>query len=139
LVSRADVVKVSDEDLGWLYPGKDPAGVIRTWLETGPAVVVLTRGPRGATGVCEAGAVELAAPAVAVVDTVGAGDAFMSGLLDHLAGAGLLGVEQRATLRAIGLDELQDTVRHAVTVAAFTCTRPGAQPPTRKELVAWSG
>jgi fructokinase len=135
-VAAADVVKVSDEDLAWLTPAADPADVAQDWLALGPALVVVTRGGEGATGVCAAGRVDVPAPRVAVVDTVGAGDAFMAGLLDALARAGLLGAERSGALRAITVDSLATAARRATRVAAITCTRPGADPPTRAELVA---
>jgi fructokinase len=135
-VAAADVVKVSDEDLGWLAPGEDPATVAAQWLALGPSVVVVTRGGDGATGFCADGRVEVPSPPVVVVDTVGAGDAFMSGLLDALATAELLGVEHAEELRAIGTDTLAAALRHATRVAAVTCSRPGADPPTRAELAA---
>jgi fructokinase len=135
-VAAADVVKVSDEDLAWLAPGADPSEIAQDWLALGPALVVVTRGGDGATGVCAAGRVDVAAPRIAVVDTVGAGDAFMAGLLDALAGAGLLGADRSRDLRAIPRDGLAAAVRRATRVAAITCTRPGADPPTRDELVA---
>jgi fructokinase len=135
-VRAADVVKVSDEDLGWLAPGEDPAAVAAAWLALGPSAVVVTRGGEGATGLCAAGRVDVDAPPVRVVDTVGAGDAFTAGLLDALAEADLLGVERAEELRAIDLAALAATLRHAARVAAVTCSRPGADPPTRAELAA---
>ena len=135
-VAAADVVKVSDEDLAWLAPGTDPAEVAQDWLGLGPALVVVTRGGEGATGICAAGRVDVSAPQIAVVDTVGAGDAFMAGLLDALAGADLLGGDRPGALRGIPRDALAAAVRRATRVAAITCTRPGADPPTRAELAA---
>jgi fructokinase len=134
LVALSDVVKVSDEDLSWLAPGEDPLDVVAAWHESGPGVVVLTRGEHGAAAVCAAGSLAVAAPKIQVVDTVGAGDAFMAALLDFLAGAGLLGADRRPALRAIGIGVVEELLRHAVRVAAVTCTRPGADPPTRTEL-----
>jgi fructokinase len=136
-VAAADVVKVSDEDLGWLAPGREPADVAAAWLALGPAVVLVTRGPDGAFGLCADGRVDVPAPYVDVVDTVGAGDAFTSGLLDALATADLLGAERSAALRRISRDQLAAAARHATRVAAVTCSRPGADPPTRAELVAF--
>ncbi len=135
-VAAADVVKVSDEDLLWLAPGTDPTAVAADWLALGPAVVVVTRGGDGATGLCADGAVDVAAPQVDVVDTVGAGDAFTAGLLDALAAAGLLGADRLEDLRAIGLERLEAAARRAVRTAAITCSRAGADPPTRAELAA---
>jgi fructokinase len=138
IVALADVVKVSEEDLAWLRPGADPAAVAREWLELGPAVVIVTCGGSGSIGVTRAGQVEVAAPQVDVVDTVGAGDSFMSALLDHLAGAGLLGAARREALRSVSLDEVRAMLEHAARIAAVTCSRAGANPPTRAELAQLS-
>lgn len=136
-ISHCDLVKVSDEDLAWLAPGEDPTQVAASWLATGPAVVVVTLGGRGAVGLCRAGRVAVMAPAIDVADTVGAGDSFMAGLLDHLATLDLLGPHRLTDLHAIDTAALDRTLRHAVRIAAITCTRAGANPPTRAELDAW--
>jgi fructokinase len=137
LIRLADVVKVSDEDLTWLLPGQDPLAVAEKWRTMGPSLVVVTRGGQGAAGVVAEGIVEVRAPAISVADTVGAGDAFMSGLLDALAGAGWLEPAGRAELKAASPGSLAQVLSHAVRVAAYTCTRPGADPPTREQLAAW--
>lgn len=136
LVALADVVKVSDEDLRWLHPERAPEDLVAGWLAAGPAVVVLTRGSGGATALCRAGEVAVPAPRVQVADTVGAGDSFSAGLLDALWGQGLLGGPARGALAAIGAEQLERAVRHAVTAAAVTVSRPGADPPRRDELAA---
>ena len=138
IVALCDLVKVSDEDLAWLTPGRDVAQVAADWLAAGPGIVVVTLGSGGSLAVCSAGRVDVPAPAVEVVDTVGAGDSFMSGLLDHLAGAGLLGADRRQALRGITTVDLEAMLRHAAGVAAITCSRAGANPPTRAELQAWA-
>ncbi|MGI4896447.1 MAG: carbohydrate kinase family protein, partial [Janthinobacterium lividum] len=84
-VDVADVVKASDEDLAWLLPGADVEDIARRWQQRGPALVVVTRGADGALAVAGAGELHIATPKTDVVDTVGAGDAFMSGLLHALA------------------------------------------------------
>jgi fructokinase len=137
LVRASDVVKVSDEDLAWLTPGVDPLQVIEAWRASGPALVVLTRGGEGAVAVLESGVVEVPAPKIEVADTVGAGDALMAGLLDGLDRAGLLTPSTIGQLRTRPAADLGPLLAHAVKVAAYTCTQPGAQPPTRKELDAW--
>jgi fructokinase len=137
IVASADVVKVSDEDLAWLLPGERPRSVARRWLDAGPSVVVVTEGGAGAFGVVRAGEVDAHAPPIQVADTVGAGDAFMSGLLDRLAQLDLLGHDRLDALRDLDTHTLRAVVDHAVRVAAFTCTRHGAQPPTRQELADW--
>ncbi len=136
IVARSHLVKVSDEDLAWLAPGEDPVDVARSWQSIGPAVVVVTYGGEGATGVCDAGVVTVSAPPVTVVDTVGAGDSFMSALIDHLAGADLLGSNRVEALRAVSCDHVTDMIRHAARVASITVTRAGADPPTRADLDA---
>ena len=137
LVARADVVKVSDEDVAWLAPGEDLTDVLRAWVGLGPALVVLTRGGDGALALTAAGdEVAVTAPRVDVVDTVGAGDSFMAGLLDGLARAGLLGADRRAQLRAVDAGTVRDVLDHAARVAAVTVSRAGANPPTAAELAA---
>jgi fructokinase len=136
VVALADVVKVSAEDLAWLYPGADPAGVASRWAIHGPRLVVVTLGGDGSLAVTAGGvSVRRAAIPVEVVDTVGAGDAFTSGLLDALARADLLGTghDRLAALDAAALAPILD---HAGTVAALTCARPGADPPWAADLPA---
>ena len=80
LVERCDVVKASNEDLCWIDPNHSPEQVARTWLGLGLSIVAVTMGDQGAFAMCAAGTVRVAAVQVDVVDTVGAGDAFMTGL-----------------------------------------------------------
>lgn len=137
IVRSADVVKVSDEDLAWLLPGTDPLQVAERWRASGPALVVVTMGGKGAVGVLENGVIEVTAPQIVVADTVGAGDALMAGLLDGLDGAGLLDPAKVGDLRAMAPAAFGPLLAHAVKVAALTCTRPGADPPTRADLDGW--
>ncbi|WP_156686479.1 carbohydrate kinase family protein [Mycobacterium sp. Marseille-P9652] len=127
----SDVVKASDEDLDLLYPGREPEAVARRWLESGPAIVAVTRGERGAIALCAAGEVRVAARPVRVVDTVGAGDAFMAGLIDALWELGLLGARRRGTLREISLGQLRTALDAAMLSSALTVTRAGADLPDR--------
>ena len=137
LVSLADVVKVSDEDLAWLEPGEHPLDVARRWAATGPAVVVVTQGGEGAVAVTGDGReIAVAAPRVDVADTVGAGDSFMGGLIDGLWSAGLVGADRRAALHAVDDAVLQGVLERCVRIAAITVSRPGANPPTAAELEA---
>jgi fructokinase len=136
LVALSHVVKVSDEDLRWLYPGRSDEEIAREWLASGPALVVVTRGGAGVFAV--AGDVELQRGAVPIdlVDTVGAGDSFTSGLLDGLQRAGLIGAARHEALATIDRATLESVVEEAAVIAAITCSRPGADPPTRAELDA---
>lgn len=135
LVGLSDVVKASAEDLAWLYPGQASADVAATWLAMGPSVVVVTLGREGASGLAGGtGPVWRPGRKVAVVDTVGAGDAFMSALLAGLYRRELLGVEQRDALRDIGSTALAEVLDEAVLASALTVTRRGADPPTLRQL-----
>jgi fructokinase len=138
LVALSDVVKVSDEDLRWLYPGSADQDVARSWLASGPALVVVTRGGEGVFAVTRSVEVERPAIPIDLVDTVGAGDSFSSGLLDGLRRADLLGGLRRDALSQIDRATLLSIVDAAAMVAAITCSRPGANPPTREELDAAS-
>lgn len=130
-IAAADLVKASDDDIGWLYPGEPVEAVARRWLDLGPSVVVITRGERGAIAFRPGGPpIEHPGRKVDVVDTIGAGDAFTSGLLHALARAG---VHDVATLAAADLAAALD---EAVLVAALTCERAGADPPTAAEVAA---
>ncbi|MFF9074793.1 carbohydrate kinase [Streptomyces sp. NPDC014646] len=135
-VALSDVVRASDEDLEWLYPGEEPETVARRWLGRGPAVVLVTRGGDGALAVLPGGRVTVDAFATDVVDTVGAGDAFMSGTLHALAAHGLLGPDGRERLRAADRSTVADVLRHAAACAAVTVARAGANPPDAAELRA---
>ena len=136
LVTLSDVVKVSDEDLRWLYPDQSDEEIAQDWLALGPALVVVTRGGAGVYAV--AANVELRRDAVPIdlVDTVGAGDSFTSGLLDGLHRADLIGAARRDALAAIDRATLESVVEEAALIAAITCSRPGADPPSRPELDA---
>jgi fructokinase len=137
-VTLSDIVKASDEDLAWLYPGVDVLDSARRWLSLGgaggPAMVVVTRGATGPWGITAAGEAEFAAPRVEVADTVGAGDSFMAALLSGVVDRGLAGAQNRAELRALPAEDLTALLAHAARAAAVTVSRAGANPPTRAEL-----
>jgi fructokinase len=136
LVARADVVKVSAEDLEWLDPdaGADLDAAAQRWADRGVALVVLTDG--GAPlRVARPGRPLLhrEPPRVTVADTVGAGDSLAAGLLGGLLTSG---VTSRRSLEELEDDDLLRIVDDAALVAALNCTRVGADPPTRDELDA---
>ncbi len=131
LVERCDVVKASDEDLHWIDPNRTPEQVAQTWLGLGPSIVAVTMGERGAFALCAAGLARVEAQPVKVVDTVGAGDAFMTGLIDGLWSLGLLGGDRRADLRAITVDTLTAVLQTAALSSALTVARAGADLPDR--------
>ncbi len=128
VLARTDVVKASEDDLAWLDPGRDAVTAARRLLADERAVALVTLGADGSLVVTGDAVVEVPAPRVEVVDTIGAGDAFMGAFLARWRAQGL------------GRDEL--TRRHEVAeaagfaarVAAITCSRAGADPPRLNEL-----
>ena len=138
-VERCDVVKASDEDLHWIDPHRTPEQVAETWLGLGPAVVAVTMGERGSFAMCAAGIARVQARPVEVVDTVGAGDAFMTGLIDALWTLGLLGADRRSELRGISVDALTGVLQTAALSSALTVARAGADLPDRATRDAAAG
>jgi fructokinase len=136
LVALADVVKASDEDLAWLYPDDTLDGAAERWLAAGASVVVVTRGRAGSLAWARSGRIEAhPPPTVDVVDTVGAGDAYMSGLIVALHREGLLDVSARARLRDVESATVRRLIDLASTSAAIVVARAGAEPPWRAELL----
>jgi fructokinase len=134
LITRADVVKVSAEDLDWLGVSGDLDRTAEEWAGRGPAVVLLTDG--GAPlRIARPGRPVLhrEIPRVDVVDTVGAGDSLAAGFLVGLLEAG---ITTRAALEALPDEQLVALADDAMLIAALNCTRVGADPPTRAELDA---
>ncbi|HEU4999151.1 MAG TPA: carbohydrate kinase [Lapillicoccus sp.] len=136
-IALADVVKASDEDIEWLYPDRYIPDVLRHWGGLGASLTVVTRGGEGALyALHHVGSVATCpARGEGLVDTVGAGDSFMAGLLSGLLDAELLGsAEARARLAAATLDEVRPAVERAVTTGGITVSRAGAYSPGRSEL-----
>jgi len=135
LVTRADVVKVSAEDLAWLEPATtDLDAAAAAWTSRGPELVLITDGGAPLRLARPGRPVRhVPIPRVTVVDTVGAGDSLAAGLLSGLLAAG---VTTRAALEAVDDEQLGAIVDEAALVAALNCTRVGADPPTRAELDA---
>ena len=129
-VSLARIVKASEEDLEWLYPARSIADTLAAWTKSGPRFCVATLGERGALAILGKDKVEIAAPLVEVVDTVGAGDSFMSALLSAMDRDHSLGAEAPQPARS----ELEKWLRFAAAASAITCTRKGSDPPTRVEV-----
>jgi fructokinase len=141
-IERCDVVKASDEDMRWIDPNRSAEQIARTWLSLGPSIVAVTMGDQGAFAMCAAGTVRVPALRVNVVDTVGAGDAFMTGLIDALWSLGLLGAARRPQLARIDVDALTAVLQTAALSSALTVARAGADLPdraTRDAAAAGSG
>lgn len=125
IVRQADVVKVSEDDLRVLAPGRPRESAAEALLAQGPELVLLTLGAEGAVAFGPFGARAAPAPRIAVVDTIGAGDTFSGAWLARWLELG----------RPLGDgDAVQEATRFACRAAALSCTRPGAAPPTRAEL-----
>jgi fructokinase len=137
LIGLSDVVKASDEDIAWLYDGAPLPDILRLWGLLGPALVVVTRAEKGAViGLTITGELtSVEAPIVEVMDTVGAGDSFMAGLLSGLLEASLLGgIQARERLRSASLADVRPAVDRALACAAITVSRAGAAPPYLADL-----
>ena len=119
------VIKVSDDDLAWLFPGQAIEDVANRWINDGAFLVVVTQGANGIMGYTSDGHVEVSGVKVDVVDTVGAGDTVGAIVVEAMLTHGL--VELRGEL-------LRGVLARAAAAAAITCSRKGAQPPFKHEL-----
>lgn len=131
LVAQSDLVKASDEDLAFLLGDTSAEEAIQRLLADGAGVVAVTRGGDGAVVGSAAGTVTIPPVPTTLVDTVGAGDTFMAGLLVGLSDAG---VRTREQLRAVEVPVLRAVGTMAATAAAITVSRQGADPPTRGDM-----
>jgi fructokinase len=130
----ADIVRMSDVDYEFLYGGSDYSGTAKALMEAGVSLVVVTRGIRGAQAWHKrAGQVEVDAPTVKVIDTIGAGDSFQAALLFALRAIGRIAV---GSLAQADSGELSRALSFASTCAAFTCGRAGADPPRESDVGA---
>ena len=129
VIAQSTIVKASDADVTWLYPDLDLHSAARVLLASGPRLVVVTLGAEGAFAIQSEGEVQVAAPAVKVVDTIGAGDAFGAALLTWLRDHLRLSPDLH-----LARGELEDALEFACLVASITCTRAGADPPRRADL-----
>ena len=128
VLSMSHVLKVSEEDLDWLAPGRRSIDAVRELLAGGPTVGLLTRGPSGALVITATAEVAVPSPRTTVVDTIGAGDAFGGGFVAWWHARGL-GREHLSDV-----DAVTAAAEFACLIAARTCERPGASPPHLSEL-----
>ena len=135
MLANTDLLKLSDEDLEWIYPGKSLDDAFAELLEnTSATLTVLTMGAEGCRAVSKSGEMALpASPVNNLQDTVGAGDTFMATLLSGLRSRDLLSVEK---LQSIADSDLEEILKAALTAAAINCERKGCNPPTSQELNA---
>jgi fructokinase len=137
VIRSAHIVKASTDDLDAVYPGTAPRSVAEEWLSLGVPLVVITEGPDGATAYHRSGAsTHRRPPAINLADTIGAGDAFTSAFLAYFSNHRLLSPEAISGLTEA---ELSSSLGEAVTASAFTCSRLGADPPSRVELAHFVG
>ncbi len=124
-VAISSVVKVSDDDLAWLYPDQQDTDVAKRWINDGAALVVVTRGADGLVGFTADGVVEVPGVKVDVADTVGAGDTVGAIIVEAMIVEGILNLTG---------DTLKAVLNRAAVAAGITCSRKGAQPPYKHEL-----
>ena len=131
MIATADIVKLSDEDLTWLYGPGDMIAQSQELIKTGPKLICLTEGAKGAHGITADTQTFVAATKVAVADTVGAGDTFNAGVLASLHQAGAL---TKSALSALDQNVIDDALSLGTRAAAVTVSRAGANPPWANEL-----
>lgn len=139
IVALSDVVKASDEDLEWLYPGRPVEEIIREWSQAGPALVLCTRGPWGVyiKTAAERDMLVVDPLDVELVDTVGAGDSLMAGLISGLVDADLLGsAEAKQRLREARWADLMPAIHRGIITSGITVYHEGAYSPTKEEVAA---
>jgi len=128
--AAADILRLSEEDLAHLLPGLSPEKACDTWHALGVRLIVITLGQDGALASLDGRRLQVPAPRTEVIDTIGAGDAFMAGLLHQLHADGMLG----GRLDALDLDHVGRAVGFGTRVAAATCAVRGANPPWADQL-----
>ncbi|MEM7272168.1 MAG: carbohydrate kinase [Actinomycetota bacterium] len=130
-VTATDLYKGSDEDLDWIWPDRPVEDCVDQLLDQGVAAVVVTRGAEGIEVITRAGTAAAPAPAVDIVDTVGAGDTIVAAFLVALAERDAV---TGAAVRALTETDWATIGAGATEAAAITCSRPGADPPHRHEI-----
>ena len=121
----SSVIKVSDDDMAWLYPDEKYEAIAQRWLSSGATLVVVTRGSQGLIGFTGGSSVQVQGVKIEVADTVGAGDTVGAIIVEAMVGKGMLNLTG---------DVLKSTLQRAALAASITCSRKGAQPPYKHEL-----
>ena len=129
-VSIASIVKVSDDDLKWLYPNETLDEVAHRWIEQGVSCVVVTRGAHGLIGFTEHGMEEVDGAKITVVDSVGAGDTVGAIVVEGVIAHSVAGLQGHV---------LNEVLHKAAIAAGITCSRAGAEPPYKHELIEAMG
>lgn len=131
LMAKADLIKISDEDVKWMTGGQAFSKVAKTWLKNGARIVAITRGGEGVEIFTKLHSLSLSAPKVKIADTVGAGDTFTAGFLTYLNRNALLNKKAMALISAT---QLMHAAEFAMKAAAVTVSRQGADPPWANEV-----
>lgn len=121
----SSVIKVSDDDLAWLFPGQPFEEIAKRWVADGAALVVVTRGINGSIGYTESSVEEAHGVKIDLADTVGAGDTVGAIIIEAMIQDGILSLQGEG---------LKKVLTRAAAAAAITCSRAGAQPPYKHEL-----
>ena len=129
-VSIASIIKVSDDDLKWLYPNETLDEVAHRWIEQGVSCVVVTRGAHGLIGFTEHGMEEVDGAKITVVDSVGAGDTVGAIVVEGVIAHSVAGLQGHV---------LNEVLHKAAIAAGITCSRAGAEPPYKHELIEAMG
>ena len=125
-VSISAVIKVSEDDISWLYPEQDQITIAQKWIAEGSTLVVITKGSYGIIAVTKDDVVSVPGVKVDVVDTVGAGDTVGAIVVEAIVERGLA---------ALTGDVLRQVLIRATKAAAITCSRTGANPPSLAEII----
>ena len=123
--SISSIVKLSDDDIKWLYPDETLDEVAHRWISGGVSCVVVTRGAQGLIGYTEHGMEEVDGAKVSVIDSVGAGDTVGAIIVEGVIAHSVAGLQGRV---------LNEVLHRAAIAAGITCSRAGAQPPYKHEL-----
>ena len=126
-IDKASIIKLSDDDLNWLYGG-DEEEIVSGWLARGVSIVVVTRAEKGLRAYSLGEVIDVPAVKVELVDSVGAGDTIGAVLVEGVLQRGIDGLRSEV---------LRSVLERAAKAAAITCSRAGAKPPTRQELEAF--
>jgi fructokinase len=119
------VIKVSEDDLAWLYPDREQLDIAAQWLNEGAQLVIITKGSYGLIGITKEGSVTVPGVKVEVADTVGAGDTVGAIVVEAIVERGLSSLHG---------DVLREVLTRAAKAASITCSRAGANPPSRAEI-----
>jgi len=119
------VIKVSEDDLAWLYPDREQLDIAAQWLNEGAQLVIITKGSYGLIGITKEGSVTVPGVKVEVADTVGAGDTVGAIVVEAIVERGLV---------ALHGEVLREALTRAAKAASITCSRAGANPPSRAEI-----